>query len=136
MNHRRIMALLVSLIMLFSLSGCQVVDNAVKSINDDPKNGEKEYAEQVFEYLKNEDIGSLCELFAPDVRAEHDLESEWKSFSIKWTERLSLTTVLNILAKDLEKIRTAKSMTRIYRSIMPEPKQITGLYMRSSGTIT
>ena len=55
-NHKRITALLMSLVMLFSLSGCQIVDNVSKSIKDDPKNGEKEYAEQVFEYLKNEDI--------------------------------------------------------------------------------
>lgn len=80
MNHRRITALLMSLVMLFSLSGCRVTDNAAKIINDDPKTDEKEYAEQVFEYLKNEDIDSLCELFAPDVRAEHSLESEWKNF--------------------------------------------------------
>ena len=80
MNHRRITALLMSLIILFSLAGCQIVDNAVKSINDDPKNGEKEYAQQVFEYLKNEDIDSLVEMFAPAVRAKHSLESEWKSF--------------------------------------------------------
>lgn len=79
-NHKRITALLMSLVMLFSLSGCQIVDNVAKSIKDDPKNGEKEYAEQVFEYLKNEDIDSLCELFAPEVSVEHSLESEWKYF--------------------------------------------------------
>jgi hypothetical protein len=79
-NHKRITALLMSLVMLFPLSGCQIVDNVSKSIKDDPKNGEKEYAEQVFEYLKNEDIDSLCELFAPEVSVEHSLESEWKYF--------------------------------------------------------
>ncbi len=80
MNHKRIAALLMSLVMLLSLAGCQIVDNAAKIINDDPKTGEREYAEQVFEYLKNEDIDSLCELFAPDVSAHHNLESEWKHF--------------------------------------------------------
>lgn len=80
MRIKKHVALFMSLVMLFSLSGCQIVDNAVKTIKDDPKYGEKEYAEQVFEYLKNEDIDSLCELFAPDVRAEHSLESEWKNF--------------------------------------------------------
>ena len=80
MNLKRIAALSMGLVMLFPLSGCQIVDNVVKSINDDPKNGEKEYAEQVFEYLKNEDIDSLCELFAPEVSVEHSLESEWKYF--------------------------------------------------------
>jgi hypothetical protein len=79
-NHKRFTALLMSLVMLFPLSGCQIVDNVSKSIKDDPKNGEKEYAEQVFEYLKNEDIDSLCELFAPEVSVEHSLESEWKYF--------------------------------------------------------
>ena len=58
------------LVILFSLSGCGVTDKAAKIINDDLKTDEKEYAEQVFEYLKNEDIDSLCELFAPDVCAE------------------------------------------------------------------
>lgn len=80
MNIRRITALLMSIVMLFSLSACQIVDNAAKIINDDPKTGEREYAEQVFEYLKNEDIDSLCELFAPDVRSKHNLEYEWKIF--------------------------------------------------------
>ena len=71
MNFRRIMALLMSLVMLFSLSGCQVLENAARIISDDPKNGEREYADQVFEYLKNEDIDSLCELFAPEVSEDH-----------------------------------------------------------------
>lgn len=80
MNIRRITALFMSIVMLISLSACQIVDNAAKIINDDPKTGEREYAEQVFEYLKNEDIDSLCELFAPDVRSKHNLENEWKIF--------------------------------------------------------
>lgn len=80
MNFRRIMALLMSLVMLFSLSGCQVLENAARIISDDPKNGEREYADQVFEYLKNEDIDSLCELFAPEVSEDHSLKSEWKYF--------------------------------------------------------
>ena len=80
MRINKYAALFMSLVMLVSLSGCQIVDNAVKTIKDDPKYGEKEYAEQVFEYLKNEDIDSLVELFAPAVRAKHSLESEWKIF--------------------------------------------------------
>ena len=75
MRIKKHVALFMSLIMLFSLSGCQIVDNAVKTIKDDPKYGEKEYAEQVFEYLKNEDIDSLCGLFAPEVSADHSLKS-------------------------------------------------------------
>ena len=80
MRIKKHVALFMSLVMLFSLSGCQIVDNAVKTIKDDPKYGEKEYAEQVFEYLKNEDIDSLCGLFAPEVSADHSLKSEWKYF--------------------------------------------------------
>lgn len=40
-NHKRITALLMSLVMLFPLSGCQIVDNVTKSIKDDSKNDEK-----------------------------------------------------------------------------------------------
>ena len=40
-NRKRITALLMSLVMLFPLSGCQIVDNVAKSIKDDSKNDEK-----------------------------------------------------------------------------------------------
>lgn len=80
MRINKYAALFMSLVMLVSLSGCQIVDNAVKVIKDDPKYGEEEYAEQVFEYLKNEDIDSLCGLFAPEVSVDHSLKSEWKYF--------------------------------------------------------
>ncbi len=80
MSFRRIAALFMSLVMLFSLSGCQVLENAARIIGNDPKHGEREYADQVFTYLMNEDIDSLCGLFAPEVSEEHSLESEWKYF--------------------------------------------------------
>jgi len=40
----------------------------------------KEEADQVFEYLKEEDIQSLSELFSPNKQTTYNLEAEWKSF--------------------------------------------------------
>ena len=80
MRIKKVLALMMSLVLAFPMFGCTFIDRAVKAYEDDPKRDEKEYAEQVFEYLKNEDIDSLCELFAPEVSVEHSLESEWKYF--------------------------------------------------------
>lgn len=47
---------------------------------NNPKKLARKEAEQLFEYLKNEDIDSLIELFPEAVRSAHDLEAEWQAF--------------------------------------------------------
>ena len=78
MRIKKVLALLMSLVIAFSVFGCAFIDRAVKAYEDDPKRNEREYAEQVFEFVKNEDIDSLCELFAPEVSENHSLRAEWK----------------------------------------------------------
>lgn len=80
MRIKKVLALMMSLVLAFSVFGCSLVGRALKAHEDDPKTGEKEYAEQVFEYIKNEDIDSLCELFAPEVSENHSVRAEWKYF--------------------------------------------------------
>lgn len=80
MRIKKVLALMMSLVLVFPLFGCTFIERAVKAYEDDPKRDEKEYAEQVFEYLKNEDIDSLCELFAPEVSEDHSVRAEWKNF--------------------------------------------------------
>lgn len=80
MRIRKVMALMMSLVIAFPVCSCAFIDRAVKAYEDDPKRDEREYAEQVFEYVKNEDIDSLCELFAPEVSVDHSVRSEWKYF--------------------------------------------------------
>ena len=45
-----------------------------------PKKLAKKEAEEIFEYIKNEDIPSLVAFFSDDVKDTHDLEHEWKRF--------------------------------------------------------
>ena len=80
MRIKKIIALLMCLVMALPLFGCSFIENAVDRFKNDPKKQEKADAEQIFEYLKEEDIDSLCELFSPEVRKTHSLKSEWKYF--------------------------------------------------------
>ena len=73
MKIRKAVSFLIVIVTAFSLFGC-------KAFGDDPKRIEKEDAVQIFEYLKNEDIDSLCGLFSKEASAKHSIRSEWESF--------------------------------------------------------
>ena len=73
---KRISAIVLCALMSFQIFGCALIKNA----KNDPQKLEKPDAEQIFEYIKNEDIDSLCDLFSPEVKKTHDLEKEWKEF--------------------------------------------------------
>ena len=76
MRIKRFGALVLCVLMALQLFGCALI----KNIKNDPKNLEKPDAEKIFEYIKDEDIDSLCELFSPEVKKNHDLEKEWEEF--------------------------------------------------------
>ncbi len=59
---KRISAIVLCALMSFQIFGCALIKNA----KNDPKKLEKPDAEQIFEYIKNEDIDSLCDLFSPE----------------------------------------------------------------------
>ncbi len=65
---------------LFAFTGCNMLSDAMNSERFGAKKLAKQDAEQVFEYLKNKDIDSLCEVFSEDSRKYHDLEIEWEIF--------------------------------------------------------
>lgn len=76
----------ISIMLIISmLSGCGMT-GVFESKSDgfyerhDPKKLAAKEADTVFEYLKNEDIDSLIELFSDDVKSSHDLEAEWQAF--------------------------------------------------------
>lgn len=75
-NIKRVSALVLCVFMSFQIFGCALL----KNVQNDPKKLERPDAEQIFEYIKNEDIGSLCGLFSPEVKKSHDLEKEWQEF--------------------------------------------------------
>lgn len=62
------------------LTACGAAHDEAWYEKHDPKKLAKEESEEIFEYLMNEDIESLCELFSDDVKGSHDLEAEWKDF--------------------------------------------------------
>lgn len=72
----RAISVLISLIFVIEACGCSLI----KNVAGGAKKSEQEYAEMVFEYIKNEDIDNLCKLFSPKIRASHDLEKEWEEF--------------------------------------------------------
>lgn len=45
-----------------------------------PKKLAMKEAEQIFEYLKNEDVDNLIPLFSEEVKEKYDLEKEWQDF--------------------------------------------------------
>ena len=71
-----VLTLIISLFLAL-LSGCGISADLERT---NPKKLAKKEAEQIFEYVKNEDIDSLVELFSEDVKKTHNLESEWKDF--------------------------------------------------------
>lgn len=73
---RAVTVVTLSLILVMHIAGCSLI----KNVTGGAKSAEKEYAEKVFEYLKNEDIESLCGLFSPKMKKTHDLEKEWEEF--------------------------------------------------------
>ena len=73
---KRVGALVLCALMALQLFGCALI----KNVKNDPKNLEKLDAEKIFEYIKDEDIDSLCDLFSPEVKKNHDLEKEWEDF--------------------------------------------------------
>jgi len=73
MKIRKAVPLFIVIVTAFSLFGC-------KAFGDDPKRIEKEDAVQIFEFLKNEDIDSLCALFSKEAAAKHSIRSEWERF--------------------------------------------------------
>ncbi|WP_034450330.1 DUF5104 domain-containing protein [Butyrivibrio sp. AE2032] len=79
-NIKRLTAILMCAVMALSVCSCSFVERVVDKVKNDPKKLEKADAEQIFEYLKNEDIESLCALFSPEVKKHHNLELEWEIF--------------------------------------------------------
>ena len=73
---RKKAALFLSMAFLVSLSGCKIIDR----YENDPKRLERDYADEIFHYIQNEDIDSLCGLFCEEIRQTHDLEAEWETF--------------------------------------------------------
>ena len=73
---KRISAIVLCALMSFQIFGCALIKNA----KNDPKKLEKPDAEKIFEYIKDEDIDSLCDLFSHEVKKNHDLEKEWEDF--------------------------------------------------------
>ena len=80
MSIRKTISLLICIVIAFSLSGCSFINRARKTVEEDPKHIEKDNAVQIFEYLKNEDIDSLCGLFSKEAEAKHSIRSEWERF--------------------------------------------------------
>ncbi|MCR5543511.1 MAG: DUF5104 domain-containing protein [Eubacterium sp.] len=74
-NKTAIIMMLVLLLML--LSGCGSTADLERT---NPKKLAKKEAEEIFEYIKAEDINSLVALFSHDVQKTHNLKEEWKNF--------------------------------------------------------
>ncbi len=68
---------LLVFILAFVLSGCGASADLERT---NPKKLAKKEAEDIFEYIKAEDIDSLVALFSSDVQKSHDLKKEWESF--------------------------------------------------------
>lgn len=82
MRYKFLAMMMVLCMLAGCLSGCGAVSTAdLERWN--PKKLAKKEAEEIFEYIKNEDINSLVALFSDDVKNTHDLEQEWKRFFVK-----------------------------------------------------
>lgn len=80
MRLRKEISLFLCLAAAFAVFGCDLAARGKKAYEQDPKRIEKENAEKIFEYLKNEDIDSLCELFSKESQKHHNIRNEWESF--------------------------------------------------------
>ena len=65
------------LILGLVITGCGSEADLEKT---NPKKLARKEAEDIFEYIKDEDIDSLVDLFAEDVKKSHDLKKEWEEF--------------------------------------------------------
>ena len=75
MRYFRLSAILVIVLFVFTSCSWEKVaeeDRLVKEAKDE--------AEQIFDYLKEEDISSLSTLFSENQRKNYDLEKEWNNF--------------------------------------------------------
>lgn len=71
MMRKKLLALLLSVLMIFSFNACSDLL---------PSYHAKKEAKNYFNYLKNKDIKKLTRLFSDDVNETHDLEKEWDEF--------------------------------------------------------
>ena len=69
--------IILMLALTLFLSGCGSTADLERT---NPKKLAKKEAEEIFEYIKAEDIDSLVALFSNDVKKTHDLKEEWKTF--------------------------------------------------------
>jgi hypothetical protein len=92
MRYERWLPLILVPFTVANLTGCGITDPATETEGSSesgysdqlertaPKKLARKEAEQIFEYLKNEDIASLSALFSQEAKDNHDLEKEWKDF--------------------------------------------------------
>ena len=71
MRSRKVIASVLTVVMLFSFSSCRKLN---------PTYYAKKDAAKYFDYLKNKDTDKLNSLFSEDVRSTHDLDKEWEEF--------------------------------------------------------
>ena len=75
MRYFRLSAILVIVLFVFTSCSWEKVAEEDRLVKE-----AKEEAEQIFDYLKEEDISSLSSLFSENQRKNYDLEKEWKTF--------------------------------------------------------
>ena len=75
MKNFRLSAILVIVLFVFTSCGLKTIKDEDRMVKET-----KEEAEQLFEYLKNEDVENLSSLFCQKQQNEHDLSAEWKEF--------------------------------------------------------
>ena len=73
-KKNRFLCLIVVLLFTLSVSGCYFLQYSKLRRN------EIRSAKEFFEYLKDEDIDSLVDLFSDEVQDTCDLEEEWEEF--------------------------------------------------------
>ena len=75
MKQFKISTILLIILLAFTSCSWEKVIEEDRLVNET-----KEEAEQLFEYLKNEDVENLSSLFCQKQQNEHDLSTEWKEF--------------------------------------------------------
>ena len=79
MKNKKLLRLILLCILVGLLCGCGSTSTADLERRNPKKLARKE-ADEIFEYIKAEDIPSLVDYFSQDVKDTHDLEQEWKVF--------------------------------------------------------